>query len=196
MRTLPAIPNPKPYEGLYVYDFGEHVAVGYTAGEIRVLRQSPAYQNGTTYQIYRVNERGGLELRGVQDTALVLQEAMCFLRKDGGEARRDYEVLVAAAQSRALPCNAELRLVRSYGFEPADLTALIYPGWASHLVAGWLGALQASPGDEVHGGVEAFRTLESGGGLTIASATLPSAMDYTDRSEEEVLASTDRPLQR
>ena len=196
MRPLPAIPNPKHHEGLFVYDFGDHVSVGYTAGEIRMLRQSPAHRNGSAYQIYRINERGGIELRGVQDTSLALREAVCFLRRDGAIARKDYESILTAAQTRPLPCEAELRLVRSYGFEPADLTALIYPAWASHLVSGWLGASGLSPGDQVHGGADACRTLESGGGLTIASCTLPSSMDYSDRSEQEVLTTTDRPLQR
>ena len=196
MQKLPAIPNPKRYEGLYAYDFGDHVSVGYTAGEIRMLLQVPAHRNGTAYQIYRVDERGGLELRGGLDMSLTLREAVCFLRRDGTTARKDYELILLAAQTRPLPCDAELRLVRSYGFEPSDLTALIYPAWASHLVSGWLGALGLTPGDQVHGGAETYRTLESGGGLTIASCTLPSSMGYSDRSEQEVLATTDQPLQR
>ncbi len=196
MQKLPSIPNPKHYEGLFLYDFGDHVSVGYTAGEIRVLRHSQAHRKGDAYQIYRVNERGGLELRGVRDTSLALREAVCFLRRDGTSARKDYESILTAAQTRPLLCNAELRLVRSYGFEPPDLTALIYPAWASHLVSGWLGTLGSTPGDQVHGGAEAFRSLESGAGLTIASCMLPSSMDYNDRSEQEVLATTDRPLQR
>lgn len=196
MRKLPSIPNPKQYEGLYIYDFGDHVSVGYTAVEIRFLRASQTHRNGTAYQIYRVSEHGGFELRGVQDASLALREALCFLRNDGAIARKDYDQIVAAAAKCPLPCNAELRLVRSYRYEPANLTALIYPASAGHFLASWLGQLKSPPGDQVHGGAEAFRTLESGGGLTIASCQLPSAMDVSDRTEEEVLAATDRALQR
>ncbi len=196
MKNLPPIPNAKQYEGLFIYDFGDHVSVGYTAGEIRLLRHAMAHHKGTAYQIYRVNERGGLELRGVQDPGLSLREAICFLRTDATVARKDYESILFEAQSRPLPCDAELRLVRSYGFEPPDLTALIYPGWASHVVSGWLGDLTSTPGDQVHGGAQALQNLESGGGISIATTVLPSSMDYSDRSEQEVLATTDRPLQR
>jgi hypothetical protein len=196
VQKLPPIPNPSQYEGLFVYDFGDHVSVGYTPGEIHVLRRAMAHHKGTPYQIYRVNERGGLELRGVPDAALALREAICFLRNDAAVARRDYESILSAAQLRPLPCNAELRLVRSYGFDPPDLTALIYPGWASHTVSGWLGTLGTAPGDQVHGGAQAFQILESGGGINIATTILPSKMDYSDRSEQEVLSTTDRALQR
>jgi hypothetical protein len=196
VQKLPPIPDPKQYEGLFVYDFGDHVSVGYTAGEISVLRRAMAYHKGTAYQIYRVNERGGLELRGVQDAGLASREAICFLRADAAIARRDYESILSEAQSRPLPCDAELRLVRSYGFEPSDLTALIYPEWASHVVSGWLGMLIAPVGDQVHGGAQVLQKLESGGGINIETAALPSKMDYSDRTEQEVLSTTDRALQR
>ena len=196
MRDLPHIPNPKQYEGLFVYDFGDHVSVGYTAGEIGVLRRALAHHKGTAYQIYRVNERGGLELRGVQDGGLDSREAICFLRAEAATARKDYEAILFEAESRPLSCNAELRLVRSYGFDPPNLTALVCPGWASHVVSGWLSALGTVPGDQVHGGAQAFRNLESGGGITIATAVLPSKLNYSDRSEQDVLSSTERPLQR
>ena len=31
---LPALKNPELYQGLYVFDFGDHTAVGYTAEQI------------------------------------------------------------------------------------------------------------------------------------------------------------------
>lgn len=179
-----------------MYDFGDRVSVGYTAGEIAMLHRSPAHKNGTVYQIYRVDERGGLELRGVVDGAIAAREAICFLRRSGADARRDYESIQQAAYASPLSCEAELRLVRSPGFKPPDLTAIIYPAWASPFVAGWLGRLTASPGDQVQGGTKALHALESPDSLSITTCRLPSILGYADRLEAEVLASTDLSLQR
>ena len=46
---LPPIHNPQRYGGLYVYDFGTHVSVGYTVAELRVLRESDVHRGGTAY---------------------------------------------------------------------------------------------------------------------------------------------------
>ena len=43
---LPQLTDPDRYEGLYVFDFGEQCAVGYTASEIAVLLESERYRNG------------------------------------------------------------------------------------------------------------------------------------------------------
>ena len=64
---LPPLSHPERYVGLYVYDFKTHVSVGYTGVEIRYLRESAEFREGTAYEIYRVTEEGGLELRGTLD---------------------------------------------------------------------------------------------------------------------------------
>jgi len=196
VRPLPPIPHPKQYEGLFVYDFGSHVSVGYTAAEIGVLRRSPLFREGSAYQIYRVDQSGGLELRGVQDAVLETKDCLCFLRQESGEGRRDYDRLIIAAQARPLPVPVEARLVRSYGFEPPNLTALIFPAWATVMVSGWLGGLEWAPGDMAAAGSDAFRALHSSGGLTIATSTLAHSGRFSDRTPQEVLASTGLSLQR
>ena len=79
---LPPLGHPERYVGLHVYDFKTHVSVGYTGVEIRYLRESEEFRKGTAYQIYRVTEEGGLELRGTLDHRLTAKEAVCFLRHD------------------------------------------------------------------------------------------------------------------
>lgn len=195
MNALPAISNPSRYLGLFVFDFGDHVGVGYTAGEIDMLRATPEFQRGAAYQVYRIHENGGFELRGVLSTNLSLLEAICFLRADGTAARRDYDEILRAAHSEALPVEAELRLLRSYIFKPPDLTALIYPAHASHLLSGWIGQARLSPGDRVEAGVESMKALETGTGLTVKSTRLPSKAPQ-DRTLRELMDSVRRPLQR
>jgi len=195
MFALPAMSDPIRYRGLYAFDFGDHVSIGYTAVEIRHLRQSPAHRSGTAYEVYRVDVSGRIELRGVRDSEFTSQEALCFLRFDGAKARFDFDQISRAAHAHPLPCAAELRLTRSYSFEPGELTALVYSSWAGHVVSSWLHECRLEPGDRVEGGFDAYRALESGGGITISSLRLPTSAP-PDRSSEEVLSTINQPLQR
>ena len=193
---LPPISDPARYAGLYVYDFGTHVAVGYTAGEIRVLRESERHGGGTAYEIYRVTERGGFELRGTTDARLGLREATCFLHQDGAAALRNYERIRAAAEAHPFPCSVELLLGRFYAFTPSNVTALVYPAAASTTASGWLSRHAPEPGDDVLGGIEVCRTLLASDGIRIASCVLPTGFDLRDRPAEEVLRTVNEPVQR
>jgi len=55
---LPELESPEKYGGLYVFDFGEQVAVGYTADEIAVLLESQRYADGKAYRIHRAMPDG------------------------------------------------------------------------------------------------------------------------------------------
>ncbi len=193
---IPVVRNADAYVGLYVYDFKTHVSVGYTALEIRYLRESEAYRGGSAYEIYRATEGGGFELRGARDERLGAREALCFLRKDATAARNDYDVLQKAAECRPLPCPAELRLAKVYAFDPPNVAALMYPAAASHALAGWLDRCAFSGGDRVVGGVDAHAELQTSQELRINSCNLPALIDYHDRSAEEVFRTVDRPVQR
>lgn len=193
---LPPIANPQDYVGLFVYDFKTHVAVGYTAAEIRILRESQAHRGGTPYEIYRVTEAGGFELRGVHDDRLTAQDTICFLRREGAAARQDYDTLRAAANGTPAPCAVQLMLTKVYDLEPPHVTALVYSASATHLVAGWLHAIGFAGGDRVIGGLDARAQLLGSSTLQAASCTLHSTVDFKERTVEEVLETTDRALQR
>jgi len=192
---LPAIPHPERYAGLYIYDFKTHVSVGFTAAEVRYLRESQHYRDGTAYEIYRVTENGGLELRGALDQRLVAKEALCFLRRDAAEARKDYDKLRRAADDAPLPCAVTAMLARVYAFDPPDTTALVYDASASHVVSGWLREACFAGGDRVVGGIDVHAQL-IGDAVQITSCRLASLISYEDRSWEEVRRTVDRPLQR
>lgn len=193
---FPSIPEPERYVGLYVYDFGTHVSVGYTAAELCVLRESRAYRHGMAYQIHRVNEAGGIELRGVHVERLTGQEAMCFLRAEAPAAQRDYDTLCAVAAACPLPCIVEMQLAKLQAFDPPHVTALAYAASATDVVAGWLSRYAGHTGDRVIGGIDAYATLIASEGERIASCQLPALLDYKDRPAQEILRSVHDPLQR
>lgn len=193
---LPAIPEPERYAGLYLYDFGTHVSVGYTAAEVCVLRESAAYRHGMAYQVYRIDEGGAIELRGVHAERLIGQEAMCFLRADPAGARGDYDALCATAAACPLPCIVEMQLARLEAFDPPNVTALTYAVSATNVLAGWLSLNSGDPGDRVVGGMDAYATLVASEGERITSCQLPALLNYEDRPAQEVLRSVHNPLQR
>ncbi len=193
---IPGVPNPQAYVGLYIYDFKTHVSIGYTALEIRFLRESKAYRKGTAYEIYRATEQGGFELRGTLDERLAAREATCFLRRDASAARKDYELLEQAAMGNPLPCSTELRLAKVYALDPPNVTALLYPAAASHALAGWLNLSAFNGGDRVVAGIDAHAELQASQDLRIDTCDLPTMIDYHDRPAEEVFRTVDRPVQR
>ena len=65
--NIPRVNQPERYAGLFIYDFGDHVSVGYTAEEIDVLTRSELHKSGSAYQIYRVTDGGAMELRGKRE---------------------------------------------------------------------------------------------------------------------------------
>lgn len=193
---VPPIPNPQTYAGLYIYDFGTHVAVGYTAAEIRILRESEPYRTGTAYEIYRVAEDGAMELRGVRDECLIGSEAVCFLRSDAEAARRDYDTLRRAADREPVPCSVEMQLAMLPSFQPSHVTAIVFPTSATTTMSGWLSRHANRAGDLVVGGDDAYSTLIGSQGDRVASCRLPIQQTYRDRCAEEVLRSVGESLQR
>jgi hypothetical protein len=196
LLRLPTVEHPERYVGLYVYDFGTHAAIGYTAGEIRILRESRAHRDGTAYEIYRVTDAGGYELRGVLDQRLAAREAICFLREDAGVARGDYDRLQETAAESPLPCAVEMQLAEVRDFRPPHTTALLYPAASSNVISGWLTQRAINAGDRAVAGIDAHDSFVQNRATPIAACQLAALLDYHDRSAEEVLRAVDRGVQR
>ena len=194
--TSSAIAEAFKYAGLYAYDFGTHISYGYTAAEIRILRNAPAYRDGRALEIYRVNVAGGFELRGVREERIGLREAFAFLRRDAAAARRDYDAIVAAAEKHPLPCPVEVQVARLYGFDPSNATTLEYPAGAGTAVGSWLMSHGLNLGDRVLVGADVRASIASSDGLRISRAELPTRMRHVDRSAAEVLGTVDHARQR
>jgi len=193
---LPPVHDPGKYAGLYVYDFGDRVSIGYTANEVRMLREVPEHRGGTAYEIYRVNERGGFELRGSSADRLGATEAMCFLRGSGAKARGDYDELVAAAERVPIGANVEAVLGRVYDFDPPDVTALLYAVSSSAVVSAWLRAHLPDFTGAVEAGCDVHARFTQSSGMRIASSQLAAPMDYTDRPYDVVMAQVGLAVQR
>ncbi len=196
MNRLPPIPNPARYAGLFVFDFGTHVSVGYTAREIRYLRESPAHRTGTAYEIYRVAEDGSIELRGATDERLAARDAICFLRHSAAEARADYNELASAAAVNPLSSPVELRLARVYDLDPPDVTALVFEMSASETVSRWLTQAGVTAGDLVVAGCDAYQAVVFSNNIQFASCELPVQPEFVDRRPEDVVLTIHQPLQR
>lgn len=196
MLQLPPLDQPQRYAGLFVYDFGDHTAVGYTAAEIAVLRFSTHHRHGKAYEIYRVDDSGSIELRGVSDAALVARDGLAFLRHTLSEARADYDILVSLAERWPCPVSAELTLARVYMFEPDYAVVLTYPATASSIFARWLDDAHYRGGSTVLAGPQVIRETGGANLIRLASTALRAKTGYSDRSAEEVLRSVDRPVQR
>ncbi|MFQ5463385.1 MAG: hypothetical protein ACE5E5_12270 [Phycisphaerae bacterium] len=197
MLHIPHVREPDRYVGLCVFDFGAHVSIGYTAGEIRVLQSQQTYASGQAYEIYRVTETGGFELRGVSVSQVGAMEALCFLYGQREAARAQYEWLCETARGEPISCETRIHLARLDDFEPPDVVALAYLGVVSNVVAAWLERVGFSPAaDDVIAGGDAYESVRRGAGQRRASGFLASRWDYRDRSREELLASVDLAVQR
>jgi len=191
---LPAVSNPTRYTGLYVYDFGDHASIGYTAAEVRILQESREYRSGTAYEIYRVNEFGGFELRGATVQRLAAMDTVVRLHRRGADARRDYESLRGHAEGDPIPAPVELHLARAYAFDPPDVVAMLFPQASASAVAAWLHGL---PGPvDIDAGPSAYARYVQTSGMRVASCALRAALDYVERPAEVVLGAVDQPCQR
>ena len=193
---LPPIPNPHRYAGLYVYDFGTHVSVGYTAAEIAILQDSKEHHEGMAYEIYRVGEEDMMELRAVKIDRVTARESLRFLRNDAGASREDYDTLVQAAKDDPPPCAVELHLAKIYAVDPPHVMTVTYPASASTAMSGWLTRHAPAAGDQVQSGRGAPTSIGATEGIRIASCMLRTHATDQDRSAEEVFAAVLRPLQR
>lgn len=196
MLKLPPLDRPQDFVGLFVYDFGHHVSVGYTAEEIGVLRSSPRHTSGTAYRVHRVDEAGRLELQGMLAEQLEREEGLIFTFGDRPRARADYATLQRGAQANPLPCPVKLLLAELETTRREFAMVLSYPAYASEPVSTWLSRLAFEGGDHATGGVAALARFRAAGAATLDSCDLPIQARFSSRPAAKVLATVDRPVQR
>ncbi|MCJ7777838.1 MAG: hypothetical protein MUP16_05945, partial [Sedimentisphaerales bacterium] len=101
---LPKLQKPDGYVGLYIFDFGDHVGVGFTSEEVAELLESEKYKDGKVYKIHRAYPDGRLELKGVRAESFQLEAGMFFYASDLETAKSDFKRLVDLAVKTAPPC--------------------------------------------------------------------------------------------
>ncbi len=196
MQPLPRLDDPVRYTGLYVFDFGDSVAVGYTATEIAVLLESERHAEGKAYKIHRAYPDGRLELKGVSPARFRVEDGFFFYRKDADVARQDFDELKRLADATPPPCRCRLHLASISGASHPNVVALIYPAEFSDEMSAWLKAIDYAGGDFVEGGPSQVAGYQEARATRLAEHQLWGTLDETSRSSEEVLATTHRAVQR
>ncbi len=193
---LPFVPDPQKYAGLFAFDFGEWVSIGYTAEEIRILLAAPEYASGQAYRIHRVDENGRFELAGVRERDLAGEDMMIFARTDADRAADDFRDLRKMAAANPPPATIRVELVDLPDLDPPHAVCLLYPRYASAAISGWLMDGGFVGGDIALGGQEVLALHHRAGATPVASVNIAGASGYDSRTREEVLQSIREMVQR
>ncbi len=193
---IPRLSHPQCYQGLYLFDFGDHVSVGYTAEEIEILLSHPEHCNGRAYRIHQASAAGELALRGLSGMDTQAREALLFFRSTPQAARRDFETLKQAALSSAPPTVLRWHLARDPALPLPEFTALIYAAVCSERVGRWLQNICFEGGDQVEGGARLAGDFEQSDCTRLEEVAIAPDRRFHSRPAEVLLRDIHLPVQR
>jgi len=191
---LPKLQKPDRYVGLYIFDFGDHVGVGFTAEEVAELLESERYKDCKVYKIHRAYPDGRLELKGVRAERFQLEAGMFFYSNDPGVARRDFEQLFSLAVRSSPPCRAKLHLAK-YS-DDKFVVALIYPAEYDDEISSWLLNGQYKTSGTAEGGLGAVQTYYDYKPDILERQQLFGQSKFESRTGQELLAALKVAVQR
>lgn len=196
--NVPTVENATEYVGLYIYDFGEWSALGYTAEEIAILLEDPATRHGTIYRISRATPDGGFEIRGVSAERFELEAGIFFFRAARDAADHDFSELRKLGEATPPPCRAVVRCIERPDASPEAryCTCLVYPAEYDEDISRWLLHTRYNGGDFVEGGIAALTDLQQQPQTALHKAQLWPQKSRVPRDAAEVLGSTRRAVQR
>ena len=194
MMKLPKLQKPDRYVGLYIFDFGEHVGVGFTAEEVAELLESEKYRHGKVYKIHRAYPDGRLELNGVQAERFQLEAGIFFYSKDLATARRDFQQLFSLAVRSSPPCRAKLHLAKCS--DEKFVVALIYPAEYDDQISSWLLNVQYKTSGAAEGGTGAVQRYYDYEPEILDRHQLFGKSDLVSRTGEDLFASLNLAVQR
>lgn len=192
--NLPRLDNAESYAGLFVADFGQTTAVGYTAEEVTMLAESGKFPAMKVYRIHRVGPEGQMELAGVRPERLTAESGTYFHSRDEQAARRDFAQIKALAEQSPPPCRARLVLV-SLAKQEEFAAGLEYLAACESDIGRWLLEHSVQAGEYADGGPDRLSYFRKQAAV-LESAELTPPPFRQSRSREEVLASIDRHVQR
>ncbi len=158
---LPQVKQADRYVGLYVVDFGDHCAVGFTAEEVAELLDSDAGRDAEVYQIHNAAPDGRLELAGVRREVFALEAGMFFYARDEKAAAEEFARLCALAEQTPSPARAKVHL--SADEQGGFVTALIYPAEFDAAFSRWLLDIGYRTQGAVEGGTSAVQRYYDNG---------------------------------
>jgi len=191
---LPKLEKPDKYVGLYIFDFGDHAGVGFTAQEVAELLESEKYSHGKVYKVHRAYPDGKLELKGVLAETFELEAGMLFYSQDSNSAERDYKSLVDLGVRLAPPCRAKVHLAKYADDKFA--VAFIYPAEYDDEISSWLIEGDYKTAGTAEGGTGAVQRYYDSAAEIIQRHQLFAQSDQTSRTGRELLASLKQAVQR
>ena len=191
---LPKLENSDKYVGLYIFDFGDHVGVGFTAEEVAELLESERYKNGKVYKIHRAYPDGKLELKGVPAEKFQLEAGMFFYSDNLKTAESDFKRLVNLAIKTSPPCRAKVHLAK-YN-DAKFVVVLIYPAEYDDEVGLWLLNGEYKTAGAAEGGVGVVQRYYDKRAEILDRHQLFGKSELISRTGGELLASLKLAVQR
>ncbi len=191
---LPLTDQPEKYVGLYVIDFGDQCAIGYTAEEVAVLLDSKEYTEVKVYKIHRAQPDGTMDLHGVTRTRFNLESGMFFHCRDENSGRRSFQELLDNYADQPPPCRVQLQLAQSP--EGKLVIGLIYPAEYDNEMGHWLADIGFNVAGSVDAGISQVEHYYGGGFEILEQRQLWPQKSLQTRTREELFANLGRALQR
>ncbi len=191
---LPKLQNSEKYVGLYIFDFGDHTGMGFTAQEVAELLESEKYKDGKVYKIHKAYPDGKLELKGVRAEIFQLEAGLFFYSSGLETARRDFKALVSLAVRTSAPCRARVHLAK-YD-DDKFVVALIYPAEHDDEISAWLLDGEYKTSGAAEGGIEAVQRYYDYRPEILERHQLFGKSESMSRTGEELLASIKLAIQR
>lgn len=191
---LSELKKPEKYVGLYIFDFGEHTGVGFTAQEVAELLESQKYKDCKVYKIHKAYPDGQLELKGIRTETFQLEAGMFFYSGELKTTRRDFKRLVNLAVRAAPPCRAKVHLAK-YS-DDKFVVALIYPAEYDEEVSAWLLDGEYKTSGAAEGGIEAVQRYYNSKPEILERHQLFGQSALISRTGEELLANIKLAVQR
>ncbi len=191
---LPKLEKPDKYVGLYIFDFGDHTGVGFTAEEVAELLESEKYKAGKVYKIHRAYPDGELELKGVSTEIFQLEAGMFFYSSALETARRDFKGLVNLAVRTAPPCRAKVHLAKYT--DNKFVVAIVYPAEYDDDVSLWLSEGEYKTTGAAEGGIEAVQRYYDAKTEILDKHQLFGKSESMSRTGEKLLAGIKLAVQR
>ena len=191
---LPKLQKPDRYVGLYIFDFGDHAGVGFTAEEVAELLESEKYKDGKVYKIHRAYPDGRLELKGVRAESFQLEAGTFFYAGDLETAKSDFKRLVDLAVKTAPPCRANVQLAKYANDKFA--VAIIYPAEYDDDVSSWLLAGDYKTAGAAEGGIGSVQRYYDYKPEILDRHQLFGKSEIVSRTGEELLSAVKLAVQR
>lgn len=191
---LPKIEKPEKYVGLYIFDFGDHTGVGFTAQEVAELLESEKYRKCKAYKIHKAYPDGKLELKGIRAEIFQLEAGMFFYSNDLETAGRDFKGLINLAVKSCPPCRAKVHLAK-YN-DNKFVTAFVYPAEYDDEISCWLTDGEYKTAGPAQGGIKVVQKYYDDKPEILERHQLFGKSEVISRTGEELLAGLKLAVQR